>query len=83
MNAIAHALLAVLATDEGDPAAAQAHLATAQRQSRTTARRHRQIVEIAALVVAGQRRRAAGLAVVHAEEFPDDAGLLQRVTGAG
>jgi hypothetical protein len=51
----------------------------AKRHARTTARRDRQVVEIAALVVAGQRERAAGLAVVHTAEFPDDADLLARL----
>jgi hypothetical protein len=79
MNAIAHAILAVSASDDGDTAAAQAHISRAQRQARTTARRDRQVVEIAALVVAGARQRAAGLALVHTAEFPDDAELLARV----
>ncbi len=81
MNAIAHALMAVMAADAGDGAAAQAHISTAQQQSRTTARRHRQVVEIAALIVAGDRVRSAGLALVHTAEFPDDGDLLARVTG--
>ncbi len=79
MSAIAYALLAVAAVDDGDSTAAQAHIANAQRQSRTTARRDRQVVEIATLVVAGHCERAAGLAVMHTAEFPDDAGLLARV----
>jgi hypothetical protein len=81
MNAIAYVLLAVMATDHGDTAAAQAHIASAQRIARATARRHRQVVEIAGLVVTGDSERAAGLAVVHTTEFPDDADLLARVTG--
>jgi DNA-binding IscR family transcriptional regulator len=81
MNAIAYALLAVMATDHGDAAAAQAHIASAQRISRSTARRHRQVVEIAGLVVTGQSERAAGLALMHTTEFPEDADLLARVTG--
>ena len=44
-----------------------------------TARRERQVVEIAALVVAGDQERAAGLALEHIVEFPDDAELLARV----
>jgi alcohol dehydrogenase class IV len=77
---IAFALLAVMASHTADVAAAQGHLATAQRLSRATARRERQVVEIAALVVAGQGQRAADLALVHAVEFPDDSELLARVT---
>ena len=60
-------------------ATAHGHIARAQQQTRTTARRERQVVEIAALVVAGDRRRAAGLALEHIVEFPDDAELLGRV----
>jgi hypothetical protein len=56
------------------------HISTAQLQSRATARRSRQVVEIAALIVSGDRRRAAGLELIHASEFPDDRELLARVT---
>jgi hypothetical protein len=84
MNAIAHAQLALLAVDDGDPAQAQRYLARAQHDARTTARRDRQIVEIAALVVAGNRRRATGLALMHTAEFAADADLLSGlVDGAG
>ncbi len=58
--AIEHALLAVLAARGGDKATAADHIAHAQQQTRTTARRERQLVEIAALVVTGDigpRRR--------------------------
>jgi hypothetical protein len=48
--------------------------------ARMTARRDRQIREIAGLVAAGDRQRAAGLAREHAAEFPDDAGRLAEVT---
>ena len=78
--AIEHALLAVMAARDGDPTAAVGHIARAQQQSRTTARRARQVVEIAALVVAGDQARAAGLALEHATEFPDDADLLVSLT---
>ncbi|HEY3485361.1 MAG TPA: hypothetical protein VGK49_08245 [Ilumatobacteraceae bacterium] len=81
MNAVEHALLAVMASDGGDADAAHGHIACAQRDARATARRHRQIVEIAALVVAGDRARAAGLSLEHTTEFPDDAGLLIRIAG--
>jgi hypothetical protein len=81
MNAIAHALAAVMAVDAGDTVAAHAHISTARQESRMTARRHRQVVEIATLIVAGDRPRAAGLALVHTDEFPDDRELLARVTG--
>ena len=82
MNAIEHALLAVMATDAGDTAAAHMHISTAQQESRTTARRHRQVVEIATLIVTGDRARAAGLALIHTAEFPDDRELLARVTSS-
>lgn len=79
MSAIARALLAVMATHDGDAPAAREHIAAAQLDARATARRDRQIVEIAALVVAGDCARAAGLAHEHAAEFPDDHDLLARV----
>ena len=41
------------------------------------------MVEIEALVVAGDRDRAAGLALEHTAEFPEDAELLARVTASG
>lgn len=82
MDAIAHALLAVVAADDGDTPAAHAHIANAQRHARSTARRDRQIVEIATLVVAGDRARAAGLAVEHTAVFAEDVDLLARVAGA-
>jgi hypothetical protein len=78
VDAIAHALLAIMAWEQDDTAAAQRHIANAQRHGRMAARRDRQIVEIAGLVVAGAHERAAGLALVHAAEFPDDADLLIR-----
>ena len=82
MSAIEHALLAVMAADGDDAAAAQGHIACAQREARTTARRDRQVVEIAALVVAGDSQRAAGLALEHTAEFPDDVDLLACVAGS-
>jgi hypothetical protein len=51
----------------------------AQRHARSTARRDRQIIEIAVLVVAGDRARAAGLALEHAAGFPEDIALLAPV----
>ena len=78
--AIEHDVLAVMAAGVGDSITATDHIARAQQQSRTTSRRARQIVEIAALVVAGDRPRAAGLALEHACEFIDDAELLAIVT---
>jgi hypothetical protein len=79
MNAIEHALLAVMAAGSGDTATACRHLARAQHDARATARRERQIVEIAALVLSGRCDRAAGLTHEHAAEFPDDGELLARV----
>ena len=80
ISAIEHALLAVSAADSGDTVAAHAHIAQAQKKTRTIARRQRQVVEIAALAVTGQAIRAAGLALEHAKEFPGDAELLTRLT---
>lgn len=77
--AIEHALLAVLAARAGDDGTAADLIDRARRQTRATARRERQVVEIAGLVVAGHNDRAAGLAVEHAAEFPEDAELLGRV----
>ena len=70
------ALLAVMATAAGDADAALTNIAAAQRESRAAARRHRQVVEIAALVISGRHRRADDLALLHISEFPDDAELL-------
>jgi hypothetical protein len=81
--AIEHALLAVLAARGGDDVTAAGHISRAQQQSRATARRERQLVEIAALVVTGEKARAAGLALEHIVEFPEDAELLARVSEAG
>jgi hypothetical protein len=79
MSAIEHALLAVLAADGGDAVTARGHIACAQQQTRTTARRERQVVEIAALAVTGHGTRAAGLALEHTREFPSDTELLTRL----
>ncbi len=79
MNAIEHALLAALAASDDDTAAAQWHISRAQQYARAAARRERQIVEIAALVIARDGARAAGLTLEHIVEFPDDAELLARV----
>lgn len=81
MNAIEQVLLALMAASGGDPAAAHGHLADAQRNARARARRDRQIVEIAARVISGERERAAGLTLEHTVEFPADADLLSRVAG--
>lgn len=79
MSAVEHALLAVIAAGDGDEATADRHIAWAKQQSRANARRERQVVEIAALTVAGDTARAAGLALEHTVEFPDDTDLLARV----
>jgi hypothetical protein len=76
MNAIEDALLAVMAAKVGDEAAARGHITRAQHHARASARRARQIVEIASLVVA---ERAAGLTLEHVAEFPDDAALVVRL----
>ena len=80
MSAIDQALLAVLTADGGDTDTAAALLTQARHQSRTTARRERQVVEIAALAVAGEKSRAGGLAREHTREFPNDVELLARLT---
>jgi hypothetical protein len=83
VNATADALLAIAAAADGDAEAAEAYLSRARRRARTAARRDRQIVEIASLVVSGRSERAAGLAAVHSAEFPDDTLRLQSVVAAG
>jgi hypothetical protein len=81
--AIEHALLAVLAARGGDKVTATHHIARAQKDTRATARRERQLVEIAALVVTGDMDRAGGLALEHVAEFPGDAELLACVSPTG
>jgi hypothetical protein len=76
MNAITYALLAVIARAAGDHASAEHHLRAAQRHSRATARRDRQLVEIASLIVAGEQDRARGLSFEHESEFPADHEVL-------
>ena len=76
MNAVTYALLAVIARAAGDQPGAEAHLRAAQRHSRTMARRDRQLVEIASLLVVGEHERARGLTFEHGSEFPADAELL-------
>lgn len=83
MCAIEYVLLAVIAARSGDSVTAHDHISRAQQQTRTTARRERQVVEIAALVVAGDRWRAAGLTFEHTAEFPGDAELLARISLTG
>jgi hypothetical protein len=80
MDPIDHVLLAVMAGIAGDMPRADQHLDAARHGSRSAARRHRQVVEIAGLVVAGACERAEGLALIHTEEFPDDRELLARIT---
>jgi hypothetical protein len=80
MNPIDDALLAVMASIAGDATAAHDHLEVARQHSQAAARRHRQVLEIASLVVSGAHERAAGLALVHASEFPRDAELLAQIT---
>ncbi len=82
MSATEHALLAVLALDADQASTAAEHIALARAETRAKARRDRQVVEIASLVVRGERVRAAGLALEHTVEFPDDALLLRQLTGA-
>ena len=77
------AVLAVMAARGGDNVTAASHISRAQQQSRATARRERQLVEIATLVVTGEAARATGLALEHTVEFPQDADLLARVSPTG
>ena len=77
MNAVTHALLAVVARAAGDQSGAQEHLRAAQRHSRAMARRERQLVEIASLLVVGDEDRARGLTFEHGSEFPEDTDLLE------
>jgi len=79
MTPIEQAILALVAAKRGDDVAAQAHISRAQRHARANARRERQVIEIAALVVGGDGERAAGLALEHTAEFPEDVDLLARV----
>jgi hypothetical protein len=83
MDPINEALLAVLAGTIGDAVEAQHHLAAARALSQAGARRHRQVVEIASLVVAGSCERADGLALMHVAEFPEDAAVLASITDTG
>ena len=80
VTAIDYALLAITTAEGGDQTQALVHMATAQQHSRATARRVRQVLEIAALVVTERRKRALDLAAIHTVEFPDDADLLERIT---
>src|SRR3954471_19866426 len=57
------------------------HLDAARRHCQRSARRHRQVLEIAGLIVSGRRERAEGLALLHLAEFPSDAELLARMAG--
>jgi hypothetical protein len=83
LTAIPYAVLAVAAAQAGDRTTARAHIAKAQQHAGTGPRRDRQLIEIAALVVAGAHDRAAGLAVVHTADFPDDTTLLAPVARHG
>lgn len=77
MTAVTYALLAIVATRAGDHITASRHLDAAHQHSRTTARRERQLVEIAALIVSDDRTRARGLSFEHIAEFPADTELLE------
>jgi len=81
-DAVTHALLAVEAARAANPAAARAQIDDARRCARAAARRERQVVEIAALIVDHGVERASGLAAIHAAEFRQDAELLSRLVGS-
>ena len=83
MSAIEHALLAVLAVDGGDCTTAHGHIARAQQQTShrppdASARSSRS--PHSSSRVTGER--AAGLALEHLVEFPDDAELLGQLLDA-
>jgi hypothetical protein len=80
LPALEHAVLAVNAAVAGDGTGAADHISHARLQARVAARRERQVIEIAALVVAGQRNLAVGLAFEHLARFPADAALLAQLT---
>lgn len=80
MDPISDALLAVTASTAGNATEAQTHLAAARAHTQAHARRCRQVVEIAGLVVSGAHERAEGLALLHVAEFPNDADLLEHMT---
>ena len=80
MDPIADALLAVMASIAGDTTGALDTSRPLSTHVRTAARRHRQVVEIAGLLVAGADDRADGLAVLHRTEFDEDTLLVARMT---
>ena len=81
MTAIEQALLALMAAAGGDADdCPRTHRPRPAPRPRS-ARRERQIVQIAALVIAGRRERAEGLSREHSVEFPGDTELLAHVSG--
>jgi hypothetical protein len=83
MDVIERARLAVAAAEAGDVGTAHDHAAAARQAARPMGRRVRQLVEIAGLLVDGDRARADGLALEHLAAFPGDAAALARVGGSG
>ena len=69
------ALCAVASARAGDAAEAAKHIRRALAAGRPSTRRDRQLLQIAALITAGDTQRAAGLALEHAVAFPADADL--------
>ena len=80
MDPIEDALLAVRACIAGEPREAEQHLEAARQHCCAAARRHRQLVEIAGLVIAGAHDRARGLALVHVADYPHDRAVVERMT---
>jgi hypothetical protein len=78
-DAIHHVRLAVRAAAAGDGHTASDHLLAARRQARTTTRRERQVIEIAAALIAGDGERATGLRYEHLHDFADDGSILARL----
>jgi hypothetical protein len=81
MSAVVHAVLAVAAKHAGDVDAAEEHLDCARRLSTAMARRERQLVELAALIVDDEWDRACDLSFEHGAQFADDRDLLAGLLG--
>ena len=66
---------------QGDSTGAAEHLRAAPAVGRSRTRRDRQLLQIAALIVAGDMQRAAGLALEHVAAFPHDADVAIGLDG--
>jgi hypothetical protein len=72
---------AVVSARRGDVTGAAEHLRRARALGRSRTRRDRQLLQIAALIVAGDMQRAAGLALEHVAAFPHDADVAAGLDG--